>query len=96
MDVDGAMQHQAFSDRQIDVALQHLFRADVASPQHQGARLVPVDMSVGEFVDRGIQNDAAELVTIGGKVGASAGQPQTQRCSGANIENIEDCHGKSL
>jgi hypothetical protein len=51
-------------------------------------------MSVGEFVDRGTQIDAAELVTIGGKVGASAGQlkrkgarARTLKTSGIAMEN---------
>jgi len=73
--VDPALQRQACL-RQLRRSLEHLFSTQILGAEDHLAVVARADERIGETVDRRIQNCAAELVAIRGKIGPPAGEPE--------------------
>jgi hypothetical protein len=73
--VDTAMQQQACL-WQLRRSLEHLFSTQILGAEDHPSVVARADERIGETVDRRIQNCAAELVAIRGKIGPPAGEPE--------------------
>jgi hypothetical protein len=64
--------------RQFGRGREDFFTSQILSPEHDAVGIAWADESIGEAVDRGVEDSAAEFVAIGRKVGAAPGQAEAQ------------------